>query len=106
MNLLSTAWYWKKFYWKMFSTFIITGGGGITMSAESIKHWGTLSNPERFLIVIGFIVLVIKAQDALVDQTFQTLSQGNGNGGNGNGNGSHTPVLTTTQQTIPPTLNK
>ena len=94
MNLLQSAWYWKKFYWKMFATFILTGGAAITVGLSG-TNWGDMTTTQHVIFVIGVLVVVVKAQDALIDQTFQTLTNGHSNGyaaANGNGNGVAAPA--------------
>lgn len=97
MNWYQSAWYWKKFYWKIFSVAMITGGGAAvaTLGSVSPDVISTIT-AERIIIVLGIIIATVKGVDALVDQTFQQLSNGNGNGHTPNGNGHDVTVTTTT----------
>lgn len=104
--MLQTAWYWKKFYWKMFSTFVITAGSSVTVGLAG-TDWQTMSRTQHIIFIVGVLVVTMKAQDALVDQTFNSLDTNkNGQKPNGNGNGVAAPSPTAPVVQQPTDQNK
>lgn len=93
MNLGANLLYWKKFYWKMFSSAVIAGGGAV-MAGLSGVDWSTMTRTQHILFVIGVVVVVVKTQDALVDQTFTNLSNNTNGQKPSNGNDVAAPVTT------------
>lgn len=89
--MFSRAWYWKRFYWKIFTVVVITGGGAMA-SGLSLANENVISTiaAEKILFWYGVVAATVKGVDALVDQTFSSLSNGNGNGKT-NGNGTTPP---------------
>lgn len=87
MNPLANMWYWKRFYWKLFTTLVKTGGGAL-MTGLSGTDWASMSTTQHLIFCTGIAVVVVTAWDALFDQTFNNLSSNqNGHQPNGNGNG-------------------